>query len=578
MKYLLCAINAKYIHSNPAVFMLKAFAPRRYRDQIEIAQYTINEYPSEILAKIYARHPDVLAFSCYIWNISHVRWLTREIHKVLPGTRIFLGGPEVSWNAARLLREMSEIEGIFAGEGEIPFCRFVEAMEENGYPDNIPGLITRRTDAQHAVPVPVPDLDDLPFIYDENEFGLEPFRNHILYYESSRGCPFSCSYCLSSRDGCARHKSTEKVTRELQYFLDHNLKQVKFLDRSFNCSEKHAMAIWNHLKQHDNGITNFHFEMEPDLISPAQAALLLSLRPGLVQLEIGVQSTNRRTLEAVGRFTSDRRGPNTAGTRQPLNPLIGDLIQGGNMHIHLDLIAGLPFEDYESFRRSFNDVYAFHPHELQLGFLKVLHGTALESDTARYGIRCQSEAPYEVLATDWLDYDEIIRLKKVEKVLGIYYNSGQFSRTIRVLEKYFPDAFSMYESLAEFFSRKGYFGNTPARIRRYDILLQFIGETLAPYQDAGDSWRDMFRELLTFDAYLRESLKSRPAFAPDRPHSRRSELYHEETITLPLEDLQPYGPAPLPADLRPGRPKIVRFDYSRRDPVTHNAAIQFYPG
>lgn len=563
MKYLLAAINAKYIHSSPAVWLLQSSVPESCRSLVQIAEYTINEYPSEILAKIYREKPDVLAISCYIWNERTVDWLLPELAKILPDTAIWLGGPEVCYNAEETLLKYPAVTGVMTGEGEVSFPGIVEAYEKKTEPRQdllmqVSGLLFRRTDGSfcRTAPAIVEDLDTLPFIYDN----LTPFENRILYYESSRGCPFSCAYCVSAREQGLRLKSLPVVEKQLQFFLDHRVPQVKFLDRSFNCGQERTLAIWSYLKEQDNGITNFHFELEPQLLTDPEINLLTSLRRGQFQVEIGVQSTNEKTLAALGR----------KGNYEKLARDVSALLDAGNMHVHLDLIAGLPYENYESFLNSFNDVYRLHPHELQLGFLKILHGTPLEQETERYGIRHLDKAPYEVLSTNWLSYDEIIRLKQIEEVLEIYWNSGQFSATMRVLESYFPDPFSMYEALAEYYDRGGLFVRTPARIRRYTILLDFIEKTI------GKNHPDfsLFKELLTYDIYLRENMKSRPAFAPEPVYQKRREDRHEEIFHYPVHQIRPHGMASLPEDLRvPGKYQL-RFDYSKRDPISRNAFVE----
>ena len=563
MKYLLAAINAKYIHSSPAVWLLQGSVPKKYRSLVQIAEYTINEYPSDILAKIYREKPDVLAISCYIWNERTVDWLLPELAKILPDTAIWLGGPEVCYNAEETLRRYPAVTGIMTGEGEISFPGIVEAYEKQASSLQdllalIPGLLFRRTDGSFCLTSPaiIKDLDTLPFIYDN----LAPFENRILYYESSRGCPFSCAYCVSAREQGLRLKSLPVVEKQLQFFLDHKVPQVKFLDRSFNCGQERTLAIWSYLKEHDNGITNFHFELEPHLLTKSEIDLLTTLRRGQFQVEIGVQSTNEKTLASLGR----------KGNYENLSRDISVLLRAGNMHVHLDLIAGLPYEDYDSFRNSFNDVYRLHPHELQLGFLKILHGTPLEKETDRYGIRHLEKAPYQVLSTNWLSYAEISRLEQVEEVLEIYWNSSQFTCTMRVLETLFPDPFSMYEALAEYYDRNGCFVKTPARIRRYMILLDFIEETLG----TGHPDLSLFKELLTFDLYLRENMKSRPSFAPSPVYQKRREDLHEEVFRYPVHRIRPHGTEMLPEDLQIPDKYQLQFDYTQRDPVSRNAFVE----
>lgn len=522
--FLLAAVNAKYIHSNPAIYSLKAYAGQELQRFVELAEYTINQPMREILTDIYTKRPEAVGFSCYIWNRRLIGELVTELPKLLPGTDIWLGGPEASCNATELLDRYPQITGIMAGEGEGTFREllkhYVEKWEKEqesgawiqeqgaarekrkgfergqvfGEDEDlraIPGLCLR---SGNTPPRPLLDLTDLPFPYED----LSCFDNRILYYESSRGCPYRCSYCLSSVDKTVRLKSIPVVKRELQFFLDRGVRQVKFTDRTFNCCHDHAMEIWRYILEHDNGVTNFHFEIAADILREEEIRLLSRARPGLIQLEIGVQSTNPETLKAVRRVTDlERLEKNTAA-----------LGQAGNVHRHLDLIAGLPYEDYGSFRNSFDRVYRMKPEQLQLGFLKVLKGSEMYDRAEEFGICCLEEPPYEMLYTKQLTFQDVIRLKGVEEMVEVYYNSGQFTCTLPFLEEKFPSAFAMFEALAKFYEEKGYAVNHPARARRYGILLKFA-------EKYDNSRLEDYRELLTCDLYLRENLKSRPEFARD---------------------------------------------------------------
>ena len=547
MKYLLAAINAKYIHINPAVYLLRDYVrsaadARCAKADIKIAEFTINEPFFAILSGIANQKPDFIGISCYIWNWGIVTALLPEIKKILPDVLLFLGGPEVSFRPEEILSAYPSADGVICGEGEDAFLQLVCTGESKG---------SAALKLRAPVAGKPADLNALPFIYRD----LSAFDNKILYYETSRGCPFSCSYCLSAAEKGLRFRNPELVKNELQFFLDHRVRQVKFLDRTFNCSERHALAVWSFLKEHDNGITNFHFELEAGILTEAELDLLSRLRPGLVQVEIGVQSTNSQTLRAVNRHTDNLH----------LSACVRRILASGNIHTHLDLIAGLPKEGYQSFRSSFNDVYALHPHELQLGFLKVLHGSPIENQAGEFGIRSLSCPPYEVLSTKWLCFEEIERLKKIEAVLEIYWNSGQFAYTMRVLESFFPAPFDLYSALADYYDTNHYFTAAPARSKRYELLLDFISRTLPPPVP-----EQLFRELLTFDYYLRENAKSRPSFAPETPRThRRNELFHEETFAYPLFLIRPFGEADLPGLAPLPDPAKIRFDYTHRDPVTH---------
>ena len=492
MNILLTAINAKYIHSNLAVYSLRAYVPE-YQEQIQIAEYTINQQVDDILMDLYRKKPDILCFSCYIWNLEYVEQLVREAGKVLPGVPIWVGGPEVSYDSRAVLQRLPEAFGVMKGEGEETFRELVHYYMEGGSLEEIDGITYRGAEGQILENPwrPVMDLSKVPFVYHD----MKDFQNKIVYYETSRGCPFSCSYCLSSVDKCLRFRDLELVKKELQFFLDAEVPQVKFVDRTFNCRHSHAAEIWKYLIEHDNGITNFHFEVSADLLNEEELALIEQMRPGLIQLEIGVQSTNDRTIREIRRTMKF----------EEVSRIVKRINSHANVHQHLDLIAGLPYEDYESFRRSFNDVYALAPEQLQLGFLKVLKGSYMEEQKEQYGLVYKSRPPYEVLYTKWLPYSDVLRLKRVEEMVESYYNSGQFSYTLAVLEQAFPDPFSMYEQLGDYYDAAGHTFLSHSRVTRYEILYAFA-------KQADPDREELYRELLTFDFYLRENAKSRPAF------------------------------------------------------------------
>ncbi len=574
MKFLLVGINAKYIHSNPAIYSLRAYAGAELQPYIEIAEYTINHYSHDILADIYRRKPDVIGFSCYIWNFNLVKELLADLPKVLPDVDIWLGGPEVSFDGPEFLKEYPAVKGIMVGEGE---CTFKELLvhyksTKEGELTDIPGLILR--EAKTPVREPLP-MDEIPFLYDS----LEKFENKIVYYESSRGCPFRCSYCLSSIDKTVRLRSTDKVKEELKFFLSHKVPQVKFIDRTFNCNHKHALEIWRYIKENDNGITNFHFEIAADIMTQEEIDLLSGLRPGLVQLEIGVQSTNEKTLKEINRFVNTEH----------IAKVVEQLKEKDNIHIHLDLIAGLPFENYDSFVNSFNEVYDMGPEQLQLGFLKVLKGSPMEERAEQYGISYQSKPPYEVLDTNWLSYKEVLKLKQVEEMVEIYYNSNQFRHTLLLLADCFEGPFAMFESLASYYEDKGYFVQTPARVYRYQVLLDFA-------KQADSAREELYRELLTFDYYLRENAKSRPPFAKNLDgyyqeirsfyqkeeaepvylqeykeyHARQTmKMTHMEVFAYPVWEKEPEKKV-----VKLQKPAFVLFDYRKRNLLTQDAGTE----
>lgn len=640
MKFLLTAINAKYIHSNPGVYSLKMFAESKgaaavqgdqnpwedglpcvplgaekqeehgpyagvtektaresHSMQVEIAEYTINNQMELILEDIYRRKPDMVGISCYIWNIAYALDLVRDIHKVLPDTDIWLGGPEVSYDAPQLLAREPEVFGVMKGEGEEMFTALLEcyrtlgctvrslgwneqknvAAESVADSGRLPELQDRPETARvseisgnarvsafwHCMsqvagltyhgadgiicdqPIrPVMDMSRIPFLYPS----LKGFENRIVYYESSRGCPFSCSYCLSSIDKSVRFRDLKLVLPELDFFLEKRVPQVKFVDRTFNAKKSHAMAIWKHILEHDNGVTNFHFEITADLLDEEELELISRMRPGLIQLEIGVQSTNTETIRAIRRKMDLKR----------LRYVVERINAGKNVHQHLDLIAGLPFEDYESFGRSFNEVYSMEPEQFQLGFLKVLKGSYMHDMVEEYGLKYRGKAPYEVLSTKWLPYSDVLRLKGVEDMVEVYYNSRQFLRTLKLFEQEFESAFAMYEYMAQYYDEQHLTGLNHSRLARYEIFHDLIGQKVEAEQMGA------FEDALMCDLYFRENAKSRPSFAlPQAP-------YKEELRRL-VPELRALGIQVHAEVLRSG--EVLLFDYREKDRLNHNAKL-----
>lgn len=576
MRVLLIAVNAKYIHSNPAVYSLRAYAQAALGNQpevgIEIAEYTINQNTENILADIYRRKPDIAAFSCYIWNWNTIQELLPELPKLLPDTKLWLGGPEVSFHAEKILAQYTQLTGIMVGEGEETFTQLVRFYHApKGQLQDIPGLVLPQGRTQ---PRELTDMSKLPFLYED----LGKFQNRIIYYESQRGCPFRCAYCLSAIDKSVRLRDIETVKKELRYFLDHKVSQVKFIDRTFNCNAAHALAIWRYLLENDNGVTNFHFEIAADLMTEEELEVLKQMRPGLIQLEIGVQSTNEQTLHAINRYMS----------LEHLRQVVDKIHSFHNIHQHLDLIAGLPYEDYDSFVTSFNDVYAMRPQQLQLGFLKVLKGSPIEEKAEEYGIVYNSRPPYEVLYSRWIPYDDVLRLKGIEEMVELYYNSCQFTHTLPVLEKEFSSPFALYEALSQYYEEKGYYINTPARAYRYQVLLEFA-------QQKAPARSELYAQLLTFDMYLRENLKSRPAFAlcwqqGEEEKEQVRAFYRQEAQTPQyLTGYEGYQPQQLMKMThieyftypvwqqnmkmtQLSQKTAILFDYQKRDPLTYDAA------
>ena len=543
MKILLAACNAKYIHSNLAVYNLKSCSVE-YSSRVVVKEYTINQIRDDILKDIYLEKPDVICFSCYIWNISFVRELLPDLKKILPQVEFWAGGPEVSYDAVEFLKKNPAFFGVMVGEGEETFHElagyYIERKPETL--SEIRGVAFRDENKDrnivHTGWRELMDLSKVPFAYSN----LTEFKNRIIYYESSRGCPFSCSYCLSSIDKKLRFRDIELVKKELQFFIDNKVPQVKFVDRTFNCKHDHAMEIWRYITENDNGITNFHFEISADLLRAEELALMKTMRPGLIQLEIGVQSTNPQTIKAIRRTMDFEK----------LKGIVEQIHSFGNIHQHLDLIAGLPYEGYDSFHKSFCDVYALRPEQFQLGFLKVLKGSHMMEMTGEYQILYKDREPYEVLSTAWLTYGEILRLKMVESMVEVYYNSGQFKNTLVFLEKYFR----MYEALGRFYEKKGYSEISHSRMRRYEILMEFAGEQKEIPPEA-------LSDVMLLDLYLRENLKSRPSFASDqKPYERQIWDYRKAKKIPKTAHIEVF---------RDG--KRFLFDYTDRDPLTNNAQL-----
>lgn len=555
MNILLIAISAKYIHSNPAVFSLKA-CTGEYSGLVNILEFTINQQPSFLLQEIYKKRPDVIAFSCYIWNRTLLDGLIPDLHQILPDADIWAGGPEVSYDAPQVIQNW-QLRGVMTGAGEGSFYRLVSAYAK-GTAASLPAIL-RQEDAPRIT------LAQIPFWQES----IPDLSSRIIYYESSRGCPFSCSYCLSSIEKTMDFRPVSQVCRELDFFLERRVPQVKFTDRTFNCKKAHALPILSHILEHDNGITNFHFEISADLLDGDYFALLRQMRPGAVQLEIGVQSVCARTITEIGRSMDFDR----------VSQAVRLIHSWNNIHIHLDLIAGLPFEDFHTFEHSFNEVYALQPQQLQLGFLKVLKGSGMERQAAGYGLCHTSLPPYEVLCTRWLSYEDICRLKQVEAVLETYYNSGQFAHALAYLERFFDTPFSMYESLGRWHETHGCTGIQPSRLRKYEILLEFgtgCADSLAA-----------FKEYLVYDLYLREHMKNRPGFAPslDKWKNTIHDILQEEARTHAwFPKLAACNYRALVKALHAEvfetifeKPSVVLFCYETRSPLTHNCMTRIIP-
>ena len=574
MKILLTAINAKYIHSNLAVYSLRACAGE-YKESVYLAEYTINNQKDYILEELYKKKPDVLCFSCYIWNLGYVEEIAREFKKICPDVPVWVGGPEVSYEVMTFMDTHPYIDGVMIGEGEDTFrqlCAYYDSIydqadNKNCSLNNINGIAYKDKESKKIIftePRSIMDMSKIPFCYDT----IDDFSNRIIYYESSRGCPFSCSYCLSSVDKSLRFRDIELVKKELKFFIDQKVPQIKFVDRTFNCNHAHAMEIWKFVKENDNGITNFHFEISADLLNEEELDLISDMRPGLIQLEIGVQSTNEVTIKEIHRTMKLER----------LKEVVRLIQAGGNIHEHLDLIAGLPYEGYDSFKKSFDDIYQLHPNQLQLGFLKVLKGSYMFNHAAEYGLIYHDKPPYEVLSTKWLNFDEVILIKRVEEMLEVYYNSGQFEITMKLIEKIYDSMFDFFQQFGDFYEAKGYFGMSHSRIRRCEILLEFLRESK---KAVPDEIVEMIQESLLFDLYYRENCKSRPKWAADqaafkamtREYCKNGKMSHIEPFHYVFPEKQKHKIEQLPK--RHDNPQWALFHYDKRDPLDNQAYVEY---
>lgn len=584
MKVLLVAINAKYIHTNPAVYLLRANSGE-FRKNVKVCEFTINQSLDDILQGIVEEEPEFVGFSCYIWNIEMVKKLIRECKKLLPDTLLWLGGPEAEAGAESLLQEYPQIDGIMYGEGEKTFPKLLQSfLKINTFrkcgtalkvseTSDIPGIIFR-TDTGNVKTSPATpvDLDKLVFPYDKEV--LEQTKGKILYYESSRGCPFHCSYCLSSEDNHVRFRSIDKVKEDLKIFLDAKVLQVKFVDRTFNCNHERMAELLQFMLEQDNGITNFHFEIGGDLLTKEEILLLGKFRPGAVQLEIGVQTTNPEVMQRIGRVNK----------KDALFDNVKALLRNAKQHVHLDLIAGLPGEDLQSFIRSFDEVYCLHPHQLQLGFLKILGNTRIYRETDTYGIKYRQYPPYEVLETDSISYRELLELKQVEEMVEIYYNSGQFAEELRFAENYLDKQmncgkkqYKFYRELAKLYFSRYTNGMQSSRMARYEVLIEYIKSFTNP------ELHEAVVQLAVYDCYARERKKARPAFSLKNAgeqliRAMRNEedslieydnSNHAEYFTIDIKKTAETGTAVF-------RENIAIFNYSNRSPITENAEVIFY--
>ena len=571
VKSVLVALNAQYIHTSLSVRSIAAYFDAQGAVPPLIAEFTINQHAHRILQLLHQHRADIYLFSCYIWNVEIIRHLANDLHRILPEAVLVAGGPQVGCQSEEFLRQNPAFSAVVSGEGEESCLRLVQALEGGGNLSSCPGLVFRDLQADTFVYTPPPkplSMDSLPFAYTD----MDILDGRIFYYESMRGCPFACSYCLSSAEQGVRFKSLPLVFDELQRLLGGSPRQVKFVDRTFNCSKAHAMGIWLFLAQNDNGRTNFHFELAGEFLDDEMISFLAGVRPGLFQFEIGVQSVNPATLKEIQRFEN----------LEKLFANVSALRDAENVHLHLDLIAGLPYEDFDSFVNSFNMVYAQHPHQLQLGFLKVLPGSGMRQNAKQYGLECQSLPPYEVLRTRWLSFEELCILKQVAHMAELYYNSGRFSHTICYLCGQFATPFSFYRALAEAYDTRGH-EDAPLGKMGYYALLGATAQTF------GDAVENRAQWLCKYDLALHEKIKTLPPWVQaDETSALRGEILDfysdDENVSAYLPAYSGLPPKQIrkmahleifpfhPETGEEGRCALL-FDYQRRD-LTGKAAVQ----
>ncbi len=463
-KVLLTSLNSKYVHSNLALKYLY-MAGKDMCPGLEIREFTINNSRDYIFNELVMGDYDAVCFSCYIWNIEKTTELAADLKKAKPQVSILFGGPEVSYDSAEFMQKNPFLDFLIYGEGEDVFAKWCSAFENDGEYSGIDGLVYRRAG---DISVNGPQV---PMTFGESEFpyGMFPCEgDKVIYYEASRGCPFNCSYCISSLDRRIRELPVDRVKSDLSHFLAQNVKQVKFLDRTFNWDRKRSLELFRFLIDNDNGRTNFHFEVCAELLDDEILETLKEARHDLFQFEIGIQSTHEPTLAAVNRSTNVEK----------VKKNVLRLLELGNAHIHVDLIAGLPYEDYVTFRKSFNDVYGLGADNLQLGFLKMLKGTEIREKAEEFNYVFMDKAPYQVISNDFISAVELARLKQIEEVLDLYNNRGGFKSSLAyAIGAMGETAFDFYENFSEFFYREGFQHRSHKKEDLYRIFYAFGRES-----------------------------------------------------------------------------------------------------
>lgn len=493
MNIILTTLNSKYIHSCLSIRYLKAFC--RDIADIHLMEFTINQSIDYIAGEIYKKKPYIVGFSTYIWNREEILRVSEILKTVNPDMKIILGGPEVSFDSEDILKENWFIDFVVSGEGEIPFRELLLTILQGDENFSAVNGLTYR-DGERIIKNPpaklIQDLDLIPSPYDD----MDDLKDKIVYYESSRGCPFNCQFCLSSTIKGVRYFSINRVKEDLTRLIDTKVKQVKFVDRTFNANKQYAMEIMKFIMDKDPDNMNFHFEVTAHLLDEDMLEFLKEGKPGLFQFEIGVQSTNERTIEAIGRITDF----------QKLKEVCKKIKSYKNIHQHLDLIAGLPYEGYDSFKKSFNDVYDIKPEKIQLGFLKLLKGSGLRRDKDKYGFKFLDLPPYEVLETNYIKYDEMLKLKGIEDLVERYYNEEYFKNTISYLIKErYDSAFDFFEDLLKFWEYKGYHRISHSRNNLYEILWEFCNYSKFEEQD-------VINEIIKYDYLFNNPNSNVPKF------------------------------------------------------------------
>jgi radical SAM superfamily enzyme YgiQ (UPF0313 family) len=482
MKFLLTAVNAKYIHTSLSVRSLYHYVKS---DNVEFAEFTINERAADILTEIYRRRCDAVLFSCYIWNIEFILEIAHNLKKVSPDTKIIMGGPEVSFDSVYYMEKYPFIDAIIRGEGEATFKEWLEkGCDINGMTFRRDGKIIQNQDRELIC-----DITKIPFPYSEDD--IEKNKNKLIYYETSRGCPFRCSYCLSSVTRQVRFRDIETVKRELMFFIKHKVRIVKFVDRTFNADRLRTRNLFEFLIENADS-TAFHFEIAADLINDDMIELLKKAPKGLFQFEIGVQSTNDKVIKAIDRKTDFEK----------IKRVVSVLKKNSKVHMHLDLIAGLPYEDLDSFKHSFDDVFNLRPDVLQLGFLKLLRGTKIRDEEEKYSYKYTEKPPYEILCNEFISFDDLLLLKGVEEVFEKYYNSGVFKHAMEYFLRLYSSPFEFFSDLWRFYENEGYNRIGQSRNTLYEILCKFEG-----------GQNEVFRDYLKLDYFENNPGASTPSWS-----------------------------------------------------------------